>query len=471
MKKYISLLIILLLFSTIVSGKSVMESQTKILSNTNPTFDFLHTVSVEVGTSQNCEPCHDWSQTIYDAYNSGEYDFEYVEYIIYDFEGKKLNTEAYNWSKNYSVGKFPTSVLDGNFERIVGDYPDLLENALNSCGGREVADITGYITVFWLGDSTIQVDIAIENNEQYQYKGYIRACITEIISRYNTFNGEPYHFGFLDFAFNKEITIDAGEIYTDSITWKGSEHKDNQGNDFGDIDPDNIQVTMSIINDDDSYIDETVMGRIVPNNPPNEPSNPSPFVGELDIEINSDLSWTCTDPDGGLLKYDIYFGLNNPPKQIVSNQTKKNYDPGTMEYNKTYYWKIVAWDNHYASTSGQIWSFTTQIKKNKAPTVVISKPLKALYIFNSYILPRFFRLTKVIGKITLEAEVKDEDSNIDKVEFIINGEIKGTDDTYPYTYDLTWNRLRFFHLFFIKVIAYDTDGASDTSIIIIKKFL
>ena len=150
MKKYICLLIVLLLFSTYAGSKSVIDSPTNLLIEKNPSIDFLHTVIAEVGTSQNCEPCHYWSQTIYDSYNSGEYDFEYAEYIIYDLEGKKLNNEAYNWSKNYSIGKFPTSVLDGNFERIVGDFPDLLPDALNSCGNREVADINGYITVLWL---------------------------------------------------------------------------------------------------------------------------------------------------------------------------------------------------------------------------------------------------------------------------------------------------------------------------------
>jgi hypothetical protein len=471
MQKCISLLIILLLFSTIVSSNSAFASSTYLLDKKDTSMDYLHTVITEVGSSQNCEPCHNWSQNLFEVYNSGEYDFEYVEYIIYDQEGKKLNEEAFNWSKKYGLGKVPTSFLDGNFEKIVGNNPDLLPDALDSCGNRVVLDITGYITVLWFGNATIQVDIYIENNEQYQYNCIIQACITEIVSRYETFFGEPYHFGFLDYAFNEEITIEAGEIYTDSITWNGYEHEDNQENNFGDIDPDNIQVTMSILNSNDGFADETVMARIVPNNPPNEPSNPSPVEGGKDIDINSDLSWTCTDPDGGLIKYDIYLGNSNPPKQIIYNQTKKDYDPGTMSYNTTYYWKIVAWDNYGASTSGPIWSFTTKTKKNKAPNVDISKPIKALYVFNSYILPRFFRLTKVIGTITLEAEVSDEDSNIDRVEFFVNGQLKKTDSTEPYTYNFIWNRLRFFHLFFIKVIAYDTDGASDTSNTIFRKFL
>jgi hypothetical protein len=76
-----------------------------------------------------------------------------------------------------------------------------------------------------------------------------------------------------------------------------------------------------------------------------------------------------------------------------------------------------------------------------------------------------------IGKITIEANVSDDDSNIDRVEFFINGYLKETDRNEPYNYELKWDRFRLFHLFFIKVIAYDSDGASNMSNMIIRKFL
>jgi len=81
------------------------------------------------------------------------------------------------------------------------------------------------------------------------------------------------------------------------------------------------------------------------NSPPNTPSNPNPENGSTDVDINTSLSWDCSDPDGDDLTYNVYFEANDPtPDELVSeNQTGTTYDPGTMDYNTHYYWKIVAW--------------------------------------------------------------------------------------------------------------------------------
>ncbi len=97
-----------------------------------------------------------------------------------------------------------------------------------------------------------------------------------------------------------------------------------------------------------------------PNNPPNAPSNPSPLNHVTDVSIDADLSWTGGDPDvGDNVTYDVYFGTNSTPPQVSNNQTGTTYDPGTLSYNTTYYWKVVATDNHSASTAGPLWDFTT----------------------------------------------------------------------------------------------------------------
>ena len=86
--------------------------------------------------------------------------------------------------------------------------------------------------------------------------------------------------------------------------------------------------------------------------------------------------------------YDIYFGTTSPPPKLVSNHTDSSYQPATLQGNTTYYWKIIAWDNHGASTPGSTWSFTTEILGDITPPVVqITKPEKAIYIRNDKVLP------------------------------------------------------------------------------------
>ena len=154
-----------------------------------------------MAASQVCGPCHNWSHNIYNTYISGDYDFEYASMIIYDDEGHVLNYKAFDWASNYSVGSYPTTIFDGDYQRISGDNIEILPETLDTCGNRTVTNITANISVALLGNATIKVTITIQNNQESQYNGYIRAFITEITSRYNTSLGNPFHFGFLDFAF------------------------------------------------------------------------------------------------------------------------------------------------------------------------------------------------------------------------------------------------------------------------------
>jgi uncharacterized protein (TIGR02145 family) len=96
------------------------------------------------------------------------------------------------------------------------------------------------------------------------------------------------------------------------------------------------------------------------NQPPSLPTNPTPENGATNIEINTSLSWSCSDPDEDELYYNIYFGTDPNPALILSNHPDTFYLPGILDYASTYFWKIVAYDIHGDSTEGNIWSFTTK---------------------------------------------------------------------------------------------------------------
>jgi len=104
------------------------------------------------------------------------------------------------------------------------------------------------------------------------------------------------------------------------------------------------------------------------NSPPNSPSNPDPYDGETDVDVDHDLSWSCSDPDGDPLTYDVYFGSTSPPPQVSWGQSATTYEPGTMNTNTVYYWKIVAKDGFGGSTSGPEWDFTTENTPPNSPS-------------------------------------------------------------------------------------------------------
>jgi hypothetical protein len=100
------------------------------------------------------------------------------------------------------------------------------------------------------------------------------------------------------------------------------------------------------------------------NQPPYIPSDPEPNDSSIDININTNLSWTGGDPDfEDIVTYDVYFGASNPPPKVINNLSTTVYYTEKLDNNTNYYWKIISYDNHGAMTSGPLWSFTT--KKSK----------------------------------------------------------------------------------------------------------
>ncbi len=95
--------------------------------------------------------------------------------------------------------------------------------------------------------------------------------------------------------------------------------------------------------------------------------DPGPADGAKYVDSNVELSWT-----GGFNAklHTIYFGeifddVNNAVVGIP--QTRATYTPGTLELEKTYYWRVDEFDG--ATThKGEVWSFTT------VPEIMITDP-------------------------------------------------------------------------------------------------
>lgn len=93
-------------------------------------------------------------------------------------------------------------------------------------------------------------------------------------------------------------------------------------------------------------------------------SNLNPPSEGLDIEIESViLNWDANDPDEEILLFDVYFGTETDPVDLVAEGIEVfSYSIDyTLNYDTDYYWQIIANDN-FGETIGSVWSFRTEVE-------------------------------------------------------------------------------------------------------------
>jgi len=92
-----------------------------------------------------------------------------------------------------------------------------------------------------------------------------------------------------------------------------------------------------------------------PPTPPASPAGPSPANSATAISNNTALSWSAAN---GATSYNVAFGTSNPPPATATALTTLSFQPTTLAYSTTYFWRVTA-VNAAGSTAGPIWSFTT----------------------------------------------------------------------------------------------------------------
>ncbi len=346
---------------------------------------FTHTVFAEDGTATWCQYCHYAREALDKIFSSGDYPFYYVCLV----DDKDTHADAR--IAEFNLAGFPTAYFDGGYKLYVGGgsgNEGAYRNLIQQCGQRAVPNIDISLNVTWLGNAAMNISAAVSNNDPNLYKGRLRIYVTEVESSmgWHDTTGHPYTFPFLDYAYNGPITIASGNIWSTSINWDGNNYNDGYGHTFGSIQFGNIMIIATVFNntgylqhsDPPSgnpftayYVDDTAGFWVGTNRPPNVPSAPNPANGATSVDIHKTLSWTGGDPDPthDTVTYDVYFGTASTPPKVSSNQTVATYNPGTLAYLTTYYWQIVAWDNHGLSAAGPIWHFTTTDVPNNPPGV------------------------------------------------------------------------------------------------------
>lgn len=94
---------------------------------------------------------------------------------------------------------------------------------------------------------------------------------------------------------------------------------------------------------------------------PEVSTNPVPADGGSVKQLNLKLGWkNSTEEYFGQTKYDVYLGeTENSLEKIASNLTETQLNPGILEADKTYYWRVDA-TNDVGTTEGTVWNFKVE---------------------------------------------------------------------------------------------------------------
>ena len=111
---------------------------------------------------------------------------------------------------------------------------------------------------------------------------------------------------------------------------------------------------------------ETIKGDIWSFSTPGAVGNPVPSNGAVDVTQVQILSWEASD---SAASHQVYFGKDKDAVQSADTGSpeykgsetigSESYDPGKLEWNSTYYWRVDEVKADGTSQKGMVWSFTT----------------------------------------------------------------------------------------------------------------
>lgn len=358
-QKMIYVLVSMLVLSTTLGAMASAGNLSQSKLESTESRDFTHTILGEYGTSTTCVPCKYAHAALKAIYIAGWYPFNYITLV------RNKNDHAMVRSQELDLFSEPTVFFDGGYDEVQGGVDiewcmGKYNQSIINCGNRNVKDIDLAVDIDWHsavnpvpedGETDVfreptlkwnltsfNVTVTVDNNEATDYEGHLHAYVTEYESSYwmDKFH-YPYTFALLDYAFNEDVNISAGGTWQDTVEWDGAE-KDNGMFDedkiiFDDVFQDNVVVVASVFRASSDYSDETI-GVFAGNN-----TYPKTF--------------------------DIYFGNTTPPPLEVTGATSKSFSPGMLDWNTTYYWKIITWDNNDDYSESPIYNFT--VRENHAP--------------------------------------------------------------------------------------------------------
>lgn len=243
--------------TTKISIEDTTDNQIKNVLNDNQT----HAVLAEYATTTACPYCPTASSQLYSIYSSGDYDFDFVTIVANKITELPLTAQTHLSTRvlnDLGVKSVPDVYFDGGYKSIIGKQSDeqAYRTSIEQSGERSVSQVDIDLNVEWKASNIIKITAKVQSNDP-EFDGKIRIYITEINSRWNDQQGNPYHYAVLDILVDKNLkalsldksstqqTQTLNTINTVTKWW------------YGDITKDNCMVIATIFDKDTDYAIQT----------------------------------------------------------------------------------------------------------------------------------------------------------------------------------------------------------------------
>ena len=398
---------------------------------------FTHTVFAEEFTATWCVYCPSAAENLMLIYENVPGEPYYDDNFFFVALITDVNDKADDRMGDFpDVTGYPTVIFDGNDEKVSGGQSSTAnyEQAIDTTGQRDDTDISLEIEMNHLGNDKLDISIGMTWNEDGSFSnptfnGYVRAYIVEKISRYNNYDGDPYHFGFLDYAFDQTVELEPREKQSLSAIWTGGDHQDKNGNDFSDIDYDNINVFVAFFNDESTASDKYSLQSAFAIPPTIEITSIEHIVNNQFVEVE--------DIAGGDLRirgqaqseksdiYELTYRWNNRPWQST----------GVGNFNGEFEVLIDTTDVQNGLNSLEIKAENTGASNSKKIEV---------NVLNDFQNPNIEILSHseddTVEEVTIFEVVATDDNQIDKVQFNVNnGDWRAMYSNVDDKYIASWN--------------------------------
>jgi hypothetical protein len=182
---------------------------------------------------------------------------------------------------DYNIYAYPVVYIDGGYKVKIGSgvTKEEFADAINDAGNRKIPKINITLNAEFINSTNVlKTVVFMENHETADYNGHLRVYLTEIISRWDEYNKDPYHFGFVDFIIDKNVTIPSkgNASYIDE--------RDIAGFEVAELKPEELMIFAVIFNS------ESVIADSYPDGP----------EGEFDAHYADGVSATIVVPGGNL---------------------------------------------------------------------------------------------------------------------------------------------------------------------------